>query len=134
LIELPEGPPAEELAGLQLARRGRPGDIVLVDSPYRLNRLLYYAERAGARGVSMRCVLRRDSVGRGHVPHLASLVPGDIAWSDALERLPGRRFWWGSISNGPWLDAPEDWMPVSVRTFRGGGETRYTLTRYRKGG
>lgn len=124
------GEPAEEMAGRYLARHATPGDLVLVQSPWRLNRLLYYASRAGA-PVDLRCVLSREAAGRGHLPHLSSLRPGEVVWEDEQGSLPGRRLWWGALS-GPWPGAPPGWRAVVSRSFVGGGRTTYALTRYRR--
>jgi hypothetical protein len=113
-----------------LARQGRPGDLVLVDSPFRVNRLAYYAAQQGLEGISFRCVLDRSAPGRGHVPHLSSLAMGDIVWRDELARLDRGRIWWGGPDEETWPNPPPGWRARYTRPFRSAVTRAFALTLY----
>jgi len=134
LHRIPEGVPAEVQAACFLAERVRPGDVVLVPNPYRLNRLKYYAQRCGAPDLPLRCVLDRSEPARGHVPHLASLAPGDVVWSDAVDGITATRVWWGDITGHPWPAAASVWQTTGFREFGAADGPRYYVTRYRRSG
>jgi hypothetical protein len=113
-----------------LVRQGRAGDLVLVGSPFRVNRLAYYAAQQGLEGIAFRCLLDRSALGRGHVPHVSSLGVGDIVWREELPRLEERRIWWGGPDEETWPDPPPGWRARYTRPFRSAVTRAFALTLY----
>ena len=75
LRALPDEPPATA-AVARFIRRGRqPGDVVVVDSPRALNKMLFYLKQEGVADLPVRCL--RGVAGGEHYTHAVSLLPGE---------------------------------------------------------
>lgn len=121
-------PPAHEAAVAWLKENYLPGDVIFVGGPRALNRLRYYATRAGMTSIDVRCA----------VPYFPRAVPtGHYAALEAVEMLPRdqspstlpcRRMW---VADDKGIERP----PLApcrkrlvTRSFEGGGRTLYELS------
>jgi hypothetical protein len=126
----PATPPAHAAAAAYLKDHFRTGEVVLTDGPATLNRLRYYADRAGIHSLVSRCELS-PFLGSGHICHLASLEGQDVVWEVPQPGTAGaRRVWLAFDGTDSPLVAPSAGKQVVSRTFEGGGATRYTLVLY----
>jgi Dolichyl-phosphate-mannose-protein mannosyltransferase len=125
LERLPADAPALEAAARFLQEHQRPGDTVLVDSPVDVNRLHYYAARAGGGPVVLRCDVNPFAHDL-HASHAAVLDPAE--WLGA-GRPDGHRLWRGTEADPAMLPPPAGTRAVLTRRFTGGG-SGYNLVLY----
>lgn len=83
-------PPVELVAFHALEHRLRPDDWFALADYRELNRVRYYAKRAGL--PRLRLVARVPELGHGHVTHQATLTPDEMfaSLSDVMHAAPGR--------------------------------------------
>ncbi len=124
----PRNPSAAAQAAQFLMERRQADDLVLVESPRALNRLLYWARRSGSDAPTVRCVLPRSPAQGDRFSHIASLQPEDILWEDQVAALTARRLWQARDSKYPREPIP-GWSRTALKTFEGGDGSWYTLTR-----
>jgi len=115
-------------AGQVLMERWQAGDLVLVESPRALNRLLYWTSRPGTSRPTVRCVLPRVPAQGDRFSHLASLAAEDVLWEDQLKALSARRLWQARDSKHAPAPIP-GWARTALRSFEGGDGSWYTLAR-----
>ncbi len=118
-------------AGQALMEKRQFEDLVLVESPRALNRMLYWLTRsaAGSEIPTVRCVLPRVPTQGDRFSHLASLKAEDILWEDQLAAVTARRLWQARDSRYPPEPIP-GWSRTALRIFEGGDGSWYTLTRW----
>ena len=132
VMQYPGDPPALAAAADFLKENYRPGDVITVSLPGDINRLRYYAYRAGIDSLDVRCRLD-PSTAKGHVLHLASVGSDEVFWTTDPQ--------WDQVFPRLWT-ASDDAVPADhysagrmrtllTRTFDGGG-SRYTLTLYKR--
>lgn len=124
----PRSASAAAQAAIFLVERRQADDVVLVDSPRALNRLLYWAKRSGSDTPTVRCVLPRSPARGDRFSHLASLQGEDILWEEQLPALTAHRLWQARDSKYPPEPIP-GWSRTALKTFEGGDGSWYTLTR-----
>jgi hypothetical protein len=73
---LPSEPPVIECLMADVKEDYRPGDMVLVADPARVNVTRYYAKQAGFEAIDVRC--RVIGVTKGHINHWSSLTADDM--------------------------------------------------------
>jgi hypothetical protein len=111
-----------------LMERRQAGDLVLVDSPRALNRLLYWTSRSRADAPTVKCLLPEGPARGDRFSHLASLRVEDTLTEERVPAMAVRRLWQARDSKY----APEPipgWSRTALRTFEGGDGSWYTLTR-----
>jgi len=131
LRELPDEPPAVAQVARYLRRQQQPGDVVVVDSPRALNKLLFYGQQEGLGELSLRAL--PGVAGGGHYTHHASLQPGE-AIEQVEHAAQGPRLWRASERPHPVPPPPPGWTMGFARVFEGGEGSRYLLVRYDRGG
>lgn len=124
----PRSSSAAAQAAQFLMERRQADDLVLVESPRALNRLLYWTKRSGSDAPTVRCVLPRAPAQGDRFSHIASVQPEDVLWEDQLAALTARRLWQARDSKYPPEPIP-DWSRTALKTFEGGDGSWYTLTR-----
>jgi hypothetical protein len=132
VMQYPGEPPALAAAAEFLKENYRPGDVITVSGPAEINRLQYYAHRAGIDSLDVRCRLDPSSA-KGHINHLASIGSDEVLWTmDPRWDLIFRRLWTASEGTVP-VDhySAGGRRTVLTRTFEGGG-SRYTLRLYER--
>jgi hypothetical protein len=127
LRELPRVPTAAMGIVRYLKRWQRPGDVVVVDSPRALNKVLFYGRREALEGVPVRAL--PGVSGGGHYTHLSSLQPGELVQT-VQEAAWGPRLWRASERPLPVPPPPAGWTMGFARVFEGGEGSRYLLVRY----
>ncbi|HET8647095.1 MAG TPA: glycosyltransferase family 39 protein [Vicinamibacteria bacterium] len=127
LHALPQEPPALTEVVRYIRRWRRPGDVVVVDSPRALNKLLFYGQRDGLREVPVRAL--PGVAGGGHYTHLSSLAPGELV-PQVEAAAWGPRLWRASEQPHPVPPPPAGWSMGFARVFEGGEGSRYLLVRY----
>jgi hypothetical protein len=130
LRELPDAPPAALQVARYLRRQQQPGDVVVVDSPRALNKLLFYGRQVDLLGLPLRTL--PGVAGGGHYTHLGSLQPGERV-EDVEQAAQGPRLWRASERPHPVPPAPAGWTMGYARVFEGGEGSRYLLVRYDRG-
>jgi hypothetical protein len=124
------GLPSEATAAEPLLRYVRrwqqPGDVLVVDSPRALNKVLFYG-----RPLDLALPVRAlpGVSGGGHYTHLASLQPGELVQS-VEQAAWGPRVWRATERPDPVPPPPAGWTMGFARVFQGGEGTRYLLVRY----
>lgn len=124
----PATPSAAEQAAEFLGERQQVGDLVLVESPRALNRLLYWLTRSNSSPSPVSCLLPRIPAQGDRFSHIASLRAADILWEDQLPALTARRLWQARDSKHPPELIP-GWSRTALKIFEGGDGSWYTLTR-----
>jgi hypothetical protein len=127
LRDLPDRPPAVTQVVRQLRRLQEPGDVVVVDSPRALNKLLFYARQDGLEALAVRAL--PGVAGGGHYTHHASLQPGEMVQS-VESAAAGPRLWRATERPDPVPPPPPGWVMRFARVFEGGEGSRYLLVRY----
>jgi hypothetical protein len=127
LRELPALPPATVQMAHYLRRQQQPGDVVVVDSPRALNKLLFYGRQTGLTELPVRAL--PGVAGGGHYTHLSSLQPGERV-EEVEQAAAGARIWRASERPHPVPPAPPGWTMGYARVFEGGEGSRYLLVRY----
>jgi mannosyltransferase len=130
LRALPDTPPATVQVARYLRRQREPGDVVVVDSPRALNKLMFYGRQVDLAELPLRAL--PGVAGGGHYTHLASLQP-DERVDDVEQAAQGRRIWRASERPHPVPPAPPGWTMGFARVFEGGEGSRYLLVRYDRG-
>jgi mannosyltransferase len=130
LRAIPADPPAMANAARFLKRQAGAADLVVVDSPRALNKLRYYARRAGGDGLDIRCALPERVPLSPHVSHVVSLAEGDAVPADAVFATGADTVWRGRESTAAPEPAPAGWAITYAQIFEGGEATRFGLVRY----
>jgi hypothetical protein len=126
---LPDRPPAVTQVVRHLRRLQEPGDVVVVDSPRALNKLLFYARQDGLDGMPARAL--PGVAGGGHYTHHASLLAGELV-QQVEEAARGPRVWRASERPDPVPPPPPGWTMHFARVFEGGEGSRTLLVRYER--
>jgi hypothetical protein len=128
--ECPRNPPGLATAVAFLQSQYKPGELVVMDGPSELNRLRYYATRAGLSPLQVRCIVSPFPP-PGHILHLGALKPEDILWSGASPEIRAApRVWRVSERGGGMPLAEEHWREVSRHCFGGDNDGRWFLILY----
>jgi hypothetical protein len=127
LRELPDRPTAAAQVALYLRRQQQPGDVVVVDSPRALNKLMFYGRQVDLQGLPLRAL--PGVAGGGHYTHHASLQPGELV-EQVEQAALGPRLWRTSERPHPVPPPPSGWTMGYARVFEGGEGSRVLLVRY----
>jgi hypothetical protein len=130
LRALPDAPSATLQVARYLRRQQQEGDVVVVDSPRALNKLLFYGRQAELTALPLRAL--PGVAGGGHYTHHASLLPGELV-RDVEAAALGPRIWRASEQPHPVPPSPGGWTMGYARVFEGGEGSRYLLVRYDRG-
>jgi mannosyltransferase len=126
LRDLPDEPPAAAAVARYVRRGRQPDDVVVVDSPRALNKMLFYLKQEGAADLPVRCL--PGLAGGGHYTHTVSLSPGEQV--ARVEDGGGARLWRCADRPYPTPPAPPGWSIGYARVFEGGLGEKLLLARY----
>ncbi len=126
----PTRPPALASAAAFLRDHYQDGDVVLTSNAYELNRLRYYAARAGIATIQARCFVSPSEFS-GHICFICSLQAEEILWTGSSSESPlGQRVWTLAVARAAMSPPGEHWREVSRWNFGDGSEDHYHLILY----
>jgi hypothetical protein len=106
----------------------RPGDVVLVEGPRRVNTVRYCAKRAGLERIDVRGPFA--GFGKGHYVHVASVTADDLVHAEN-ELHEYRRIW--TVFVGPnGVEPPNGTKRVWTQLFTSGANYRCRLSLYER--